>query len=88
MPNFILENCLLKRKDPSKPIQMDESSMIVRGLDTTNNRFSTDGQGTHQSIGPKGAHGFIDMNLKIEEMWTSKSILYQIKEEEERDANS
>jgi hypothetical protein len=66
---------------------MDES-MMVRGLDTTNNRFSTDGLGTHQSIGPHGAPGFMEMNINIEEMWTSKSILYQIKEEEERDAIS
>lgn len=68
---------------------MDDSSMMVKGLDTTNNRISTDGQGTHLSIGPQGAPpGFMDMNLNIEEMWASKSILYQIKEEEERDAIS
>jgi hypothetical protein len=43
MPNYIMGNLLLPRKDPTKPVNLEESSMMIRGVDTTNNRFSTDG---------------------------------------------
>ena len=82
LPNAVQGNILLPRKDPTKPLNSDESvcfyvdkylQYFVKGIDTTG-RMSTDmGRMTNQA----------DFGLDIEELNMSKSLLHQIKEEDE-----